>query len=231
MATQGEILTQTRDRLNEASARHWTDAQLYRWINEGAADVARRTECLLAKSTVNVSGGTRSYSLASLSPQPLRMHRAEYSPGATSQFYPLEYRDYSLLDDVWGTSQAITSGTPAFWTAWGFHPSMTVYLYPTPAQSGVLTLYYYRLPTALATNGSATASTVEVPAGYDDLVADYAEMRALRNDSDPRWQDARATYEEKMNGLIAMTTRPVDGMGLYVGSNGFVPGWLANEGY
>lgn len=227
-ATLAQVMTRTRDRLNEASARHWTEPQLRRWINEGAADIARRTECLLAKSTINITAGARSISLASLSPQPIRLHRAEYSPGSTSQFYPLEYRDYSLMDDVWGTSQALTSGTPQYFTAWGFFPSMTLYVYPAAASAGVITLYYYRLPTARSESGTDDGLTVEVPDGWEDLVADYAEMRALRNDSNPRWAESRGIYEEKVNAMIAMTTRPVDGVGMYVGANGFVPGWLAS---
>jgi hypothetical protein len=92
---------------------------------------------------------------------------------------------------------------------------MSVYLDPVPAEAGVLTLYYYRLPTARATADTSDASlAIEVPDGFDDLVADYAEMRALRNDADPRWQDARSIYEDKLNALIVLTTRPVDGMAL-----------------
>ena len=40
-----------RSRLNEATAAFWSDAELTRWINEGASDVARRTESLRTRST------------------------------------------------------------------------------------------------------------------------------------------------------------------------------------
>ena len=46
------------DRLDETSARYWTDKELNRWLNEGAQDVARRGQCLPDTTTTAPSTST-----------------------------------------------------------------------------------------------------------------------------------------------------------------------------
>lgn len=222
-ATLAQLRSRVRDRLDEASARHWTNAQIDSWINDGAEDIARVTESLLATGTISAVAGTQTYSLASLTPSPIRIHRIEYQRTGETTKYPLEARDFSVMDDTWGLSQSTHSGTPAYWTAWGFHPSMTLYLYPTPNAAGTIRLFYYRLPTRRSSDGD----TIEIPDGWENLAVDFAEYHALRNDRDPRWQEARALYVEKLQTMIDRTVRPTDQPGHFVTDRGaYVPGWL-----
>ena len=60
-ATLGTLLTRTRDRLDESSARHWSDARLRDWIMDGLEDIAREAECLLATGTIAAVAGTQTY--------------------------------------------------------------------------------------------------------------------------------------------------------------------------
>jgi hypothetical protein len=222
-ATLATLRSRVRDRLDEASARHWTDAQLNGWVNDGAEDIARQTESLLAIGTVSAVAGTQTYSLASLTPSPIRLHRIEFQPTGLSTKYPLEYRDFGVMDDTWGLTQSSHTGIPRYWTAWGFHPSMTLYLYPTPSQTGTIRLFYYRLPARRSNDGD----TIEVPDGWENLVVDFAEYHALRNDRDQRWQEARALYVDNLQAMIERTVRPSDQPGHYVTDNGtMVPYWL-----
>lgn len=185
--------------LAETSARQWLDAQLNQWINDGVKDIVRKTETLQATSTISTTGGTQAYVFAP-TPQPTRFHRAEWNATGDSVTYPLEYRDFSTLDEVWGTSQKITQGIPQYWTLWGTPGvALTVTLYPTPsAATGTLKLFYYRLPTVAVSDGDV----LELPEGWDDLIVSYAEYNALRRDRDQRWQEAFQIYQEKLGDMI-----------------------------
>lgn len=206
MTTLLQFRTLIRDRLDEPTARFWTDTQLNSWINEAAADIARRTETLQDRQTQSVVANTREYSLDA---NVLRVYRVEYIPtGAGQPTYPLEYRQFNALDSIWHTQSALTTGTPCYFTIWGFSPTNKIILYPTPTRAGTLRVYVYRLPTATTTDGT----TIEVPAGWDSLVIDYAEYSALRKDRDPRWSEARSLYESRLADMWDMTRQYSDQM-------------------
>lgn len=227
MTTLGTLLTRTRDRLDESAARHWSDARLRTWILDGLEDIAREAECLLATGTIAAVAGTQTYSCSSLTPSPLRIHRIEFQRTGDTTKYPLEYKDFMVMDDIWATSQAQSQGTPAYWTGWGFFPSLSLYLYPTPSASGTIRLFYYRLPPRLLTDGTDDTDTVDCPDGWENLAVDFAEYHALRNDRDPRWSEARAMYAERLQSMIDKTIRPSDQPGQFVTGSGLgIPHWL-----
>lgn len=228
-ATLATLRTRLRDRLNETNTGHWSNEMLGRFINEGAREVARVSECLLATGTVAAVAGTRSYALSALSPQPVRIHRVEYNISGQMQRCPLNYRDYHLMDEVWGQSQSITTGIPSYWTAWGFFPTMTMYSYPVPASAGTFTLFYYRLPTELDVTGAGDSTALDCPDGWEDVIVTYAEHRAFRNDNDDRWITAKAMFDEQLANLMRITMRPSDSPGFITTDIGFVPAWLAAQ--
>lgn len=226
--TMADMLSDLRERLDEAATTFWSDAELRARINEGCRDVARRTETLLYNTTVAVTAGNQTYSAPS---NLVRIHRLEYQPSGGQTVYPLEYMDFHSMDQVWWTSQKITSGTTEFFTMWGFPPSVSFVLYPTPSQSGVLNVYYYRMSQDLATDGTQDDTSIDVPNGWCDLVANYAEYVCLRKDADPRWQEAKAIYEERLGSLIDVSRRWSDQAGTIDERGRFWPSWLySSEG-
>jgi hypothetical protein len=192
--TQAAILTSIRDRLDETTATFWTDAQLRRWVNEGALDVARRTETIQDRDDISVTAGTREYSLPV---DCLRVYRVEYRVTGNDEAFNLTFRQFNAMDEIWYTQQAITSNIPLYYTIWGFSPSNKIVIYPVPGNDGSLKVFNYRMPAELATDGSAAATVIEIPNGWENLLVDYAEYHALRKDRDPRWQEAKGLYEEK----------------------------------
>ena len=223
MATQSTYLTNIRAKLDEVTSGQWTDAEIRSWINEGARDVARRTETLQSTALINVDPNVQEYNLDG---DYLRVHRVEWRPNSSSQVYPLEYRDFNSMDAVWWSSQTTSKGYPSFYTMWGYPPSLKIILYPTSSEAGKLKMFYYLTPTDLATDGTAAGSTVKVPSGYEDLVEAYAEMVALRKDRDPRWQEARTLYMDSLNGLIDRSRRWTDQGDFIQVGNRHLPGWL-----
>lgn len=192
-----QVRTELRERLLEATARAWDDADLNSWINEGARDVARKTECLTASSLLAVTALDRDYSITVAV---VRIHRIEWQPSNSSQIYPLEGREFNTMDGIWWTGQATRQGTPQYYATWGYPPDITIVLYPTPTVSGNLKLFYARMPT----DASGDAVAVDVPEGWHDLVMDYAEYRAFRRARmDDRAAGAYQKYTEVMRDLVA----------------------------
>lgn len=223
LPTLTTLQTNVRRRLDESTAAFWADADLTQWINEAARDIARRSETLQASTTINSVAGTQEYTLPT---NALRIYRVEYRPdGATAtQTIPLEYRDFNSMDSVWWSRQAVDRGTPYCFTMWGFPPTLTLVLFPLPATSvtAAIKVYYYRLPAA-ASSGS---DTVDVPEGWFDLIEDYCEFSALRKDRDPRWQEARSLYEEKLQHFIETTRRWTDQNDSIQTAMGPLPAWV-----
>lgn len=223
--TQAQLLDNLRSRIDEPSARLISDEELRRWINEGAIDICRRAEVLEDSSTIAGVAGTLSYTLPT---DMTRAHLVEWSETGDDSTYTLEYRDFASMDEIWGRHKEITENLPTFWTVWGFVPTAQLIVYPAPHVAGTFTVYYYRLPTRLTeTDPGQPASNVEVPEGWEDLIVDYGEYHALRKDSNNRWQEAKAIYDEKLAEMIALTRRHSDQAGTFVHSTaGGLPDWL-----
>lgn len=231
MATLAELITQTRDRLDESTARMWGDAFLRRSIMEGARDIARRTECLQTTGTFAATAGTQEYTMPT---DVVRVYRVVYTADGDTNRYVLEYADFNNMDEVWWSGQTLGASTPAMFTMWGAPPSLTLVAYPTPAVDGDFIVYYYKLPTALDTTDAGTDDTeqVDIPAGWEDVCVDYAEYVAMRRDADPRWQDAKGLYESRLADLYTTAIRWTDQAGAVVGyGGGMVPRWLWDENY
>lgn len=222
MATQAAILGDIRSRLDEPTSRFWSDEELRRWINEAARDIARRAEVLEASTTVSVVAGTNEYTLAT---DIIRVYRALWTPTGSTQNYPLDYQDFNSLDAA-GWTFTVSQGYPAVYTLWGYPPSLKMILYPKPTVAGTITYYYYKLPTDLALDGSAAASTVTLPSGWEDLIALYVEYVAMRKDGNPRWQEAKSLYEMELGEMIDRTRRWTDQAGAIQQSGTYLPGWL-----
>lgn len=223
--TLGEALSSLRSRLDDnLTSVVWTSAHLRQWINEGVKDIARRTEGLRVEDVLTATAGVQEYTLPS---DAIRIHKVTYQADDQEAIHTLDYHEFSTTDAVWWTQQAITQSTPHMWTTWGYPPALKLVIYPKPSQDGDLTVYYYKLPSNLATDGDDDDTDLDIPEGWDDAVVLYAEYCALRRDRDPRWQEAKQLYEENVGQLMVLTRTFVDQPGTIVNDRGRVlPGWL-----
>lgn len=209
--TQSNLIQMVRDRLDEPTEASWLNTELRRWINQGAREVARRTETLQATKTIPLTTGVQQYAAPV---DVIRIYRVEFLD-ASNGVFPLEYRDYNNMDTVWWSSQLTVQSRPALWTAWGFPPTLNLVLYPVPDSSSTnIKVFYYRTPTTIAEDGSQPNVVLDVPEGWEDLIVDYVEYNALRKDRDPRWQEAKALFEEHTTAMFEMTRRWSDQAGM-----------------
>lgn len=229
MDTLATVRTRVRVRIDEPSARFWADTDLNQWINEASRDIARRTETLQDVAYIDSVSGTQQYTLTSST---LRVYRVEWSRNGVptgSTIMPLEYKDFGSMDSVWWTAQRTSRGDPFWYTLWGFPPSLGLAVYPTPdvTVTQAFKVFYYRLPITAASD----SDLVEVTDGWKDLIDDYCEFSALRKDSDPRWQDAKQLYEQKLELMLDSTRRWTDQSDSIQGGGGMVPRWLYGGEY
>lgn len=217
---------QLRDRLDEASPRRWTDSQLNRWINEGCRDIARRAECLQSTTDLAVAANTQQSSLASLSGL-LRIHRVEWQTTGTTQWNALEPRDINDMDAIWWDHQTQHKSRPNYFTLKGTPPALTILLYPTDPTGGTARIWWWRLPVEVTTD----ASTLDLPDGWYDVALDYAEYRAMRKDSDPRWKEAFDIYKDNLASLVEQTRRYNDQNATITPGVPHLPSWIYDDAY
>jgi len=210
--TQAAVVTEVRSRIDEPTAGVASEVELRTWINEAAKDIARTAECLRAKGSVAVTAGTQAYTAPT---DVVRILRVEYKADGNNRVVPLEHRQYNAMDSVWGTWQTMSSNTPSYYTTWGYAPTLTLTVYPTPTTDGDLFVYYAKYPADLATDGSDGTDNVDVPNGWEDVLCDYVEYRYwLKDGRTDNAQRAKAVYDENLMKLIAATTTYVDAPGM-----------------
>lgn len=54
-----------RRKLNEVSAKYWTDLEIFYWLNRGQLHIARKTKCLKRTATITTTASTQEYDLRS----------------------------------------------------------------------------------------------------------------------------------------------------------------------
>jgi hypothetical protein len=205
-------IANVRSLLDEPNPAFWSNAELGLWLNEGCVDVQRRCEILRQESALPVAASAQNI----LAPNDvLRIYRLEFVPtGQTTLTYPLEFRGYMGMDQIWGNLQSLPSAWPEYYTLW-FSPvganesgaptptQLTIRLFPVPSGAGSLNCFYYRLP--VAANVTPGTDTLDIVPGWEDACYDYAMYRALRKDADPRWNEAFQTYMDKLVQLMSRT--------------------------
>lgn len=226
MTTQAQFLTKSRTRLNELTARAWTDQQLREWVNEGARDIARKTEALEDRDSITVVVGTSEYTL---DPDIIRVHRVEITPTGEDTT-ALEYVDVKDLDSFGWRQRTQRQDRPYVYSIWGSGRTLKLITYPVPGTAGVITVWAYITPPALVENAATDAAVdVQIPQAWDDILLDYIEYRAMRKDRDPRWQEAKAMYDTACGEMFDNTRRWVDQAGMILPGGSHLPTWLTQE--
>lgn len=210
MATAGSVIAAASIILDDTGNVRSTPELMRVWYNEACREIARRSECLRAKTTVSTTADTQSVTWAGSC---IRIAECYWYGTGDTQRYPLVYRDHRANRAVWGSGRAISVGTPElFWTE-GFpgSTSFTIWLYPTPSTNGTLEIHYYRFPTDIATDGSADASTVDLPSGWHDTITPFIVMRAFEAQRQYEMADRwRGEFDNRLTGLIDASVRYVD---------------------
>lgn len=212
MKTVADIMREISIRVDDEGMSRFKPEVLRGYILEGEKEVARKTECLRATEDIAVTAGVQTVT----GPTDLvRVTACVFAPTSTSLVYPLEYRDQNSLNLQWGPWQQISQASyPEFWTTWGFPPTLSMAMYPIPAQAGVLRVSYYRLPANIDPNGDNDIDAIDLPEGWEEMLTDYGEAMCLRKDRDLEgYQMVYEMFENKMLALLETAARFTDQAG------------------
>ena len=188
--TLTQAIQQVRNLIDEPNPQFWTNSQIQSYLNQGCTDFARRTRTLRNEQQVSVVANTQNYTVPG---NVLSVYRVEFVPTATGQvfIYPLEFMGYNEMDEAWGVYQTFPAAWPQQYTLWGNPPSLTIRLFPVPDQVGYLNVFGYRQ----STDASGPNDALDVLTGYEEAIFEFATYKCLRQDSNPRWQEAKQAYE------------------------------------
>jgi len=206
-----------RELLDEETPASYKDSYLDHLIHEGCVEIARSSEVLEHSATIDVVASTREYDLPT---DMIRAHKVDFEVDNDGHHATLTHQDFHNANAVqW---HGDNEGMPTLYTMWGRPGAVKIILYPSPAYAGTLTVHYYKLPTPPADQNS----TLEIPEGWENVVYLYVEYRALRRDRDPRWQEAKALFDEALGGLFDITRRHTDQSGQIIPGIQAVNSWL-----
>lgn len=203
--TRTDLIAEIRDNLNELTARQWSPTQINRWINLGLRDTSRRVEAHETTIIIPTVANQEEYTLPV---DILRLYRVEYFEGASNAVYALEPRDFNGMDTLgWMYHQQSSGSTPVYYAVWGYAPAAKLVVFPKPNIVASLKLYYYKQATELPLAAGSDSQPIDMPEGWQDAISDFVEYKALRKQRDPRWQESKQLYEQKILDMQEKTMR------------------------
>jgi len=230
--TLAELEDRVRAILDEATAAQWSSENLRRWFNDGLRDIARTTRHYKSTAQINLVAGVAEYTCAE---NILTIEMCWFYDGTSKR--PLVPEHFEQMDQIWGSHQD-RAGRPTHFSTWGNSPTLKLRLWPVPLETngvgGVTAkalLNTAVLPAEMPLTGNPT-TTVDVPAGWVDLLVDYCEYLALRRDRDPRSGEAFQVYQAKRNDLIHSNDYLSVNRGIVLDPYaGPVPMWHVEDGW
>ena len=213
--TVGAILAETSILLDDEQFIRFPKWQLRTWLNEAQREVSKMTECLRAKTTLDVDAADQ---FITCTTNLIRISEIYWYADGDSQRYPLVYRDHRASRPIWGTYRGLNEGYPSLYWTEGYPGAFEIGLYPIPSQNGTLELHYYRYATDREIMvGTDDALAIDLPNGWEGTVVSWILMRAFQASREPtRAESYRNEFNAQVDMLITASTRYVDEPGSMV---------------
>lgn len=210
--TQGELLELVRDEADDPDPYpngRYSDEEIRRWLNRAAREIARMSECLRDKDSIDIIAETAVYVIPE-SYNLLRIYRVEYE--RDDRVKPLDYNPPYNADMLWGNRPTQAGPTPSIWTSWDTPPHLAVQIFPVPpTAAGKLNIWFYRYPDDLATDGTDADEPLDLPAGWEDVTVPYVMAQIAKKDGDHRrYGIASEEFQRQLASLVASTAHFTD---------------------
>lgn len=205
--TVGDMMLRAATLLDDRAMVRNDPMMLRMYINEAQREIARRSECLRAKTVLPIPAAQSH----TINLPVIRISEIYWSGATEGRKIPLVFRDHRANRAVWGSGRDIAQGTPEIYWTEGFPPALTVNLFPAPTRTGNLEIHYYRHATNHALDGLDDDQPLDLPQGWGDAITPYVLMRAY--ESQRKYETAdnyRREFETRLVGLIEASTRFVD---------------------
>lgn len=180
LITNGRHLLQDSD----ANAYRWTDAELLTYAVEATTEFFRYTKSMRNSASATItsaSNGIVTFAAAATgaglaATDVYMLHKAYWNGEVIG---PTTISQLESSDDGWGIDWESESGDPSRYTQ--ETTGLTgMRLVPKPDQDGTLKIWYYQIPSTAYT----TASTVAIPAAFENVIVYYMLYRAFGREVD-----------------------------------------------
>ena len=173
-----QLITATRQLLNESTAGFYTDAEITEWLNQATLDIAAVAKCVEGRVAIGMTLGTWQYTLPTDNAEVLHVVWDD-TKQALRKIMP------SMVGEAGPDSE---SDQPATWFEW--NGQLYVNPLPTTAAAGKNVEVFY---------AKTTNNPTLLPDTYQLLAITYATYRGKLKDK--RFAEANALYAEYSNSL------------------------------
>jgi hypothetical protein len=169
--TVGDVYSQVKRVFGDESGVQLTNEDIARWVNEAQVDIAKQNQVLQTTATINMIGGTATYSLSAVTPR-IDSVASILLDGRRVGDIPVSQAEESIsLADPEG----LETGAPQFWYSWGGD----ITFWPIPNKNYTMLIRYTAEPTVVTTT---TTDLLSVPDECFTDVCNYVLMRAYEMD-------------------------------------------------
>lgn len=186
MATVAEIITNVQRMFGDESGVQINEADMIRWINQGARTIVMQNESLYQLSTT--ASSVADQQLYSLPSDLLILRSIKYKESTTGQYFKLDGYDLAKFEELVDGWEGDTSrGVPTCFTVVDTSTSpQVVAVYPTPQVAVVdgFKITYNRMPVEV----TDTTDTPDLPLIYHDILVKHCVQQAYELDED--WEAA-----------------------------------------
>ena len=180
--TVGDVYDQVKRVFGDESGVQLTNDDIARWINEAQVDIAKQNQILPQTATVNVTGGTATYSLSAVTPK-IDSIASILLDGRRIGNIPVSQAEESIsLADPEGTE----TGAPQFWYEWAGQ----ITFWPKPNKNYTMLIRYTAQPTDVT---SSTTDILSVPDECFSDICNYVLMRAYEMDENAEMMAVKQT--------------------------------------
>ena len=169
--TASDMIDMVRDCLGGETTETISDARILRYINQSYLELASRNQFdqLSTSTTITTTSGTTSYELSVSNVMKITDLVDDTNNVKLYTMNEEQYHSY--------VQGGTTSGTPTYWfiDGVGSNSRYQLTLYPTPAGTYTINVYYTQSPDELVTSPAATTS--EIPETWDDSIIHLAVSR------------------------------------------------------
>jgi hypothetical protein len=169
--TVGDVYDQVKRAFGDESGVQLTNEDIARWINEAQIDISKQNQVLQTTATINMIGGTATYSLSAVTPR-IDSVASILLDGRRVGDIPVSQAEESIsLADPEG----LETGAPQFWYSWGGD----ITFWPIPNKNYTMLIRYTAQPTNVSTTST---DLLAVPDECFSDVCNYVLMRAYEMD-------------------------------------------------
>lgn len=169
--TVNDVYNQVKRAFGDESGVQLTNDDIVRWINEAQVDISKQNQVLQTTATVNVVGGTATYSLSAVTPR-IDSVASILLDGRRVGDIPVSQAEESIsLADPEG----LETGAPQFWYSWGGD----ITFWPIPNKNYTMLIRYTAQPADVT---SSPSNVLSVPDECFSDVCNYVLMRAYEMD-------------------------------------------------